>query len=413
MKDVPTAAAPPDEEAPRPISAPVAAPVAATVAAPVAAPVPAPVPAPLPAMIPATIPAQALPVLAPDIPLDFMHDFQPDFGPDDGQVPGDRAADGMARVRLAMDNLGLGFFETDLLRDTVKATPNTFAMFGLPPPAADSAEAPRHIFWDCYHPDDQIWARVRYQSDLRRERGRDTYRERVRIIHGQSHEIRWMEVIGHIFGEPGLRSHIVGMFRDVTALVAAEEQQRLLAIEVNHRANNVLAVAQALVAMTQGEDVAGFRRALQTRILALARTHDLLARSAWQTDLRSVVVHETAAFDDRVSVSAAPVLTLRPSVVQAFAMLIHELAINAAKHGALSEPGGKVAVTIAQDGPEIVLTWHEQGGPPIAAPPGRAGTGTVLMQRLARSMQARLTPIWNQDGLLAELRLPVMHCEDQ
>lgn len=330
-------------------------------------------------------------------------DFRPDFG--------GHGAEGIERVRLAMDNLGLGFFETDLFRDTVRATPNTFAMFGLPSPPPGSNDAPRDIFWACYHPDDEGWAQARYAADLRRERSSDTYCERVRIIHAQTHQVRWLEVIGRIFGPADRRSHIVGMCRDVTALMEAEEQQSLLAIEVNHRANNVLAVSQALVAMTQAEDVPSFRRALQTRILALARTHDLLARSAWQTDLRSVVVNETAAFDDRVSVSAAPVLALRPSVVQALAMLLHELAINAAKHGALSEPGGTVAVTIAQNGKEISLTWREQGGPVIVAAPDRAGTGTVLMQRLARSMQASLVPIWTQDGLLAELRMPMTHCE--
>ncbi|WP_431283190.1 HWE histidine kinase domain-containing protein [Humitalea sp. 24SJ18S-53] len=332
--------------------------------------------------------------------------------PGPGFLPeiGGHGAAGIERVRLAMDNLGLAFYETDLLRDTVKATANAFAIFGLPIPEPEGTDVPRRLFWNCFHPDDQDPDGYRTNGDTRRERTRDTYFERVRIIHQQTRQIRWLEVMGRIFGPLARRTHIVGMCRDVTALVEAEERQRLLSIEVNHRANNVLAVAQALVAITRADDVPGFRAAVQARILALARTHDLLARSAWQTDLRTVVVNETAAFGGQVVVSAAPVLALRPSVVQSFAMLLHELAINAAKHGALSAPQGQVAVTIALQGTEVALTWREHGGPPIASAPDHAGTGTALMRRLVQAMHGTLASVWLPDGLRADLRLPLKHC---
>lgn len=321
---------------------------------------------------------------------------------------GGQGAEGIERMRLAMDNLGLAFFETDLLRGHVTATHNAFPIFGLPVPP--SGRAPRDVFWACYHPDDQGWAQARFAEDLRRERGLDTYCERVRIIHQQNRQMRWLEVTGHIFGPAGARTHIAGLIRDVTDLVEAEERQRLLAVEVNHRANNVLAVTQALVAMTRADDVPAYRAALQARILTLARTHDLLARTAWQTDLRAVVTNETAAFGDRVSVAPAPRLALRPSMVQAFAMLLHELAINAVKHGALSTADGNVGITIAVREQTVLLSWREFGGPPVQGAPDRTGTGSQVMQRLARQIGAALLLDWPLEGLVAELRLPLALC---
>ncbi len=328
--------------------------------------------------------------------------FSPGFG---GQ-----GAEGIERMRLAMGNLGLGFFETDLLRGQVTATPNAFAMFGLAIPPF--GRAPRDVFWNCYHPDDQPWARARHAADLRGESGRDSYCERARIIHQQSRQTRWIEFTGHIFGLPEARTHIAGLLRDVTELVEAEERERLLVIEVNHRANNVLAITQALVAMTRADDVASYRTGLQARILTLARTHDLLARTAWQTDLHALIVNETSAFHDRIRIGPAPVLALQPSVVQALAMLLHELAMNAAKHGGLATATGRVDVSIAV-GPETVdLVWRESGGPPLAGPPTRTGTGMELIRRLARQIRAEFAPDWHSEGLAAQLRLPRALCSD-
>ena len=125
---------------------------------------------------------------------------------------------GAARGRLAIKYLGLAFFETDLQRDVVKLTPNAFAIFGLP--VAEAEEIPRHVFWSCYHPEDRAFAAERFASDLRRDLERDTYCERVRIIHQQSGETRIVEFIGQMFGPRGKRTHIIGMLRDVTPLGA-------------------------------------------------------------------------------------------------------------------------------------------------------------------------------------------------
>lgn len=321
---------------------------------------------------------------------------------------GSQGAEGIERMRLAMRNLGLAFFETDLLRGQVIATPNAYAMFGLAIPPFGRAH--RDVFWDCYHPDDLHWAKARHAADLRRETDRDTYCERARIIHRQSRQTRWIEFTGHIFGQPEARTHIVGLLRDVTDLVEAEERERLLAVEVNHRANNVLAVTQALVAMTRADEVASYRTALQARILTLARTYDLLARTAWQTDLHAVVVNETAAFADRVVIGPAAVFLLQPSMAQAVAMLLHELVMNAVKHGGLSTAEGNVDVSIAVRQETVVLVWREAGGPLLVGSPARSGTGTVLMQRLARQVRAELALDWRPEGLVAELRLPMASC---
>ena len=170
----------------------------------------------------------------------------------------------------------------------------------------------------------------------------------------------------------------VNMLVDITERKTAEERQRLLSNEVDHRANNLLAVVQALVRMADAPTVPELKRSLEGRIKALAHAHVLLAQSRWTgADLQHLVSEEIAPYmggaSPRVWLSG-PVLTLEPAVAQSMAMIVHELATNAAKHGALSG-AGRVMVDWQQDGCErLVFRWTEVGGPPLgelrAARPG-------------------------------------------
>ncbi|WP_193560513.1 sensor histidine kinase, partial [Dankookia rubra] len=190
----------------------------------------------------------------------------------------------------------------------------------------------------------------------------------------------------------------------------AEEHLVLLLREVDHRAKNALAVALSLIRLAP-RDVppAEFAAAAEGRITAMARAHALLARGAWTgAELQALAESELPAHAGQVRLSGPPA-RLSAEAVQPVAMLLHELATNAAKHGALSVPGGSVRIEwrfLAADR-ALRLDWVEAGGPRLAGAPSRRSFGLRLMTQLAeRQLAGRLALDWAPDGLRAALTLP-------
>jgi two-component sensor histidine kinase len=212
-----------------------------------------------------------------------------------------------------------------------------------------------------------------------------------------------------------------GAASDVTERRTAEEQQALLARELDHRAKNTLAVVLAALKLTRAQDVPSFVRIIEGRVGALARAHTLLAEGRWRgASLRTLVEAELAAFRpvpdpaegqgeaDRVSVEG-PEVMLAPGAVQALSMAVHELATNATKHGALSALDGRLAVSWRLDpGAEaLLLEWTERGGPPIEAEPTRRGFGTrVLQATIVDQLGGTAERRWEPEGLALRIAIP-------
>jgi PAS domain S-box-containing protein len=208
---------------------------------------------------------------------------------------------------------------------------------------------------------------------------------------------------------------LVGVTSDVTTRRQAEERERLLAREVDHRAKNLLAVVQSIVQLTRAEDIAGFTRSLSGRIQSLARAHSLLAASRWEgADLKQLTTEELSPFaargSGRVSI-AGPAIKLRPEAAQALALVIHELATNAAKYGALSGEAGQVEIewsmAAASGEPRLCIHWRERGGPAVTGVPTRRGFGSTVMQAsVERQLKGKVRLDWEPHGLTCELALP-------
>jgi len=175
--------------------------------------------------------------------------------------------------------------------------------------------------------------------------------------------------------------------RDVSDRKRNEELQRTLFDELNHRVKNTLATVQALAMQSlRGErSLEDAREIFQARLMALSATHDHLSRNAWQTARLDHVIEETLRpYGARVHRHGPPVrLTPRQAII--WGMLLHELATNAAKYGALSQPLGAVDISwrVAPLN-EIHLDWMERDGPTVA-PPARKGFGTQFVERSARN----------------------------
>lgn len=209
-------------------------------------------------------------------------------------------------------------------------------------------------------------------------------------------------------GEP---RGIVAVSLDVSERRAADERQRLLMREVDHRAKNALAVVQALVRLTRAETQEGFVSAVEGRVAALARTHTLLAKAQWTgVELTALLENELAPYGsgDRESVGLdGPAAWLVPDAVQPLGMIFHELATNAAKYGALAAATGRVRISWKRDPATsgLELVWDESGGPGCAAPV-RHGFGSTLVERNARHLGGRIETEWRPEGLRLVLHLP-------
>jgi two-component sensor histidine kinase/integral membrane sensor domain MASE1 len=201
--------------------------------------------------------------------------------------------------------------------------------------------------------------------------------------------------------------------REIEERRRAEEHQKLLINELNHRVKNTLATVQSIAAQTRrtAKDPKASYEAFIERLMALSRVHDVLTHERWErAALRAIVDGATQPFEDgtgrRFRISGPPVW-IEPHAALALAMALHELATNAAKYGALSVAEGVVTLEwrLAEGPGEVLeLAWREAGGPPVR-PPKQRGFGSRLLERgLAGELNGEVSVDYRPDGLACTMR---------
>ncbi|MDI1442592.1 AAA family ATPase [Polyangium sp. 6x1] len=215
----------------------------------------------------------------------------------------------------------------------------------------------------------------------------------------------------------GSKSEGVSFLLDLTERKQAEERQRILLNELNHRVKNTLVIVQAIAGQTlrMADSPKAFAESFMARLLALSQTHNLLNQTSWQgASLRDVVCAELAphAHGDaaRFRLTGEDV-RLRPEATVTLGMVFHELSTNAAKYGALSVPSGHVDVTwsvnTCADERRIHLEWQEMDGPPVRAP-RRKGFGSRLIERdLGRQLASVVHLEFLPEGVHCVMDLPL------
>ena len=239
--------------------------------------------------------------------------------------------------------------------------------------------------------------------------GKTHYEIEYRHIRAGDGAVRWLLLRAHIERSPaGQPTRTIGVVVEVTHQKEAEERLRLLAREVDHRANNLLTVVQGLVQLDISEDVPTYRTSLMGRISALGHAHRLLSENRWTGASLEQLIHEELgpyAAGDRVQVrcSNRDVL-LSPVVAQSVAMALHELATNASKYGALSVPDGSVRLSCTRTTQDrIALIWTETGGPRVE-PPSREGVGLGVINRAIAGVTGGVARLdWLPCGLRCEI----------
>ncbi len=231
-------------------------------------------------------------------------------------------------------------------------------------------------------------------------------------VSGKGAEERYLDFIYQpIFaGEGG--GEVTGIFvqgHDVTEQVQAQERQRLLINELNHRVKNTLAIVQSLASQSFRSipESQSARRSFDARLNALAAAHGLLTANNWQwatlvDTVRASVEATAGAAEERFSING-PDFALQPQTAVSLAMIIHELSTNAIKYGALSTEGGTVAIdwTIELEGEDcrLRIEWIERGGPPVAEPE-RRGFGSRLIERgMSAEQDSAVTLRFESEGL--------------
>ena len=207
---------------------------------------------------------------------------------------------------------------------------------------------------------------------------------------------------------------IVGWFgtnTDVTEQEQTRERLQLVINELDHRVKNTLATVHSMALGSFKNSDRGELAGFETRLLALARVHELLARESWATTtIEEVLKTSLSAFDlDRFGIVDCDV-QIEPQVASGLAMTLHELATNASKYGALSLPTGDVSVVCeVEPGTKtqlIRMVWTERGGPPVSEP-SRSGFGLRLIRRvLAGDKHAGVDLAFEKTGLVCTLIIP-------
>ena len=231
-------------------------------------------------------------------------------------------------------------------------------------------------------------------------------------------ELKWISARGQGDDEGIVQRTMFGIFIDVTGRKQAEEGRELLAGEMSHRVKNLLAIASGLTAITSRstnttEEMA---RELTLRLAALGRAHDLVRPVAGQTEAPSTLLgdlltvllapyDDLGAFSGRIRVSV-PRMSVGESSTTIIALIVHELATNSLKHGALSADVGTLDVSCSAHDEAVTVIWTENGGPKVKAPISSGGYGSKLIERsVTGHLRGTIDYDWVEDGVVVTLQV--------
>jgi PAS domain S-box-containing protein len=300
-------------------------------------------------------------------------------------------------------------FEWDVSTDTVRRSNNTAQILGLNPRQTLDGKS----FLARVHPDDLASTKALW-GNLNRDNPSCSATYRFRRLDGP--EIWLQETTKAEFDPAGRMVRLKGLALDISERKRAEEHQKILTAELDHRVKNVLARVTAVAESTsQGSDsIKEFMQSYGGRIQSMATAHDLLSQTSWHgADLTALVRKQLAPYATDANITiAGPDIMLSASATQALAMVLHELITNAAKYGALSIAGGRVSVSWERKLPgsaaaSLALVWREMGGPPVAAAK-RSGYGASLIRELIpHELGGNVDLVFASDGVCCRIEFPL------
>ena len=321
------------------------------------------------------------------------------------------------RLRQALNASGMvGTFAWHVQSDTFYSDARFAKMFSVDPTKGDEG-APLSDYLAGIHPEDvQRIADAINRTIVTRER----YVQEYRLLQKDGN-IRWVEARGEcLYREDGKPDRFVGVVVDVTNQKNAQERQRLLAREADHRVKNIFANFHSIINLSvrSAGSPKEMAQALRGRLDALLRAKDLVRpgimgteHESEQTTMDALVRTVLQPYEDgsphRIILNG-PDVPVGAKAVTGLALVLHESATNAVKYGSLSRPDGSIRVTWDASGDEFHLDWDEIGGPEIYVKPQGRGFGSILSERsVTGELGGRIEHDWRRNGLRLKLSIPL------
>ena len=315
------------------------------------------------------------------------------------------------RLQEALAAGGVMAFECNPSNGLVQRSENGAQILGLAPQQTLTAAQ----FLAGIHPDDLARFRAHNERDNIDRLATVTFR----FIRPDSQEV-WLEETSRAeFDTTGRLVRVHGLTRDITRRKRSEKHKALLSAELDHRVKNALARVAAVVRHAQQRSgiTDEFVNSLDGRIQSIAAAHALLSQSRWDgVGLTDLMRHQLAPYTtDANTAISGPEIILTSAETQAVAMVIHELVTNAAKHGALSSPSGRVSVSWdraeADAAAILTITWCELGGPPITTSV-QSGYGLTLIRDLIpHELSGTVDLAFQTDGLCCKIEIPIKEAD--
>jgi PAS domain S-box-containing protein len=280
------------------------------------------------------------------------------------------------------------------------------------------AQARRISLEDFFFPEDRALIMGEFLPDVLRQGHHAT---EIRFRHFKTDEPLWMSYsVFTIKDEADQPQGFATISQNIDARKQNEERMELLIDELNHRVRNTLAIVSAIATQTLKHtgSVREFQVAFNGRLMALAKTHTLLATSKWSAStLHDLILQQLEPYAKERADSltiAGPRLLVNPKPALTLSLVIHELTANAAKYGALSLPTGQVEVRWQiEPNRSLRLVWREQDGPPVV-PPTRRGFGSQLIEfNIAHEFGGEAAFDYRPDGLQCVLTIPLRAQRDE
>ena len=334
------------------------------------------------------------------------------------QVVAERAlAKAEERLRQALNASGMvGTFAWHVQSDTFYSDARFAEMFSVDPVKGDEG-APLSDYLAGIHPEDvQRIADAINRAVVTREK----YVQEYRLVQKDGN-IRWVEARGEcLYSADGKPDRFVGVVVDVTDQKNAQERQRLLAREADHRVKNIFANVHSMINLSarSAKSPKDMAQALRGRLDALLRAKDLVRPGIMGTEheseqttmdalVRTVLQPYENGSPDRIVLNG-PDVPVGAKAVTGLALVLHESATNAVKYGALSRPDGSIHVTWDASGDALRLDWDEIGGPEINLRPQARGFGSILAERsVTGELGGRIEHDWRRNGLRLKLSIPL------
>lgn len=312
------------------------------------------------------------------------------------------------KLRIATDAAGIALWSWNVDTDRLELDERGHLLWGIPNNGTTTFE----VLSSCIHPEDLDRVRAAFAAT------RDilgAYETDFRIL--CDGKARWISARGR-GDDQGIVGRIMyGVFIDVTERKKAEEAREMLAGEMNHRVKNIFAITSALTTIsarsttTKDEMVQDVRQ----RIFALSIAHDMVRpdlsqqkKAAQLGELLDTLLQpyaNTHSETERVHITT-PQLLVGERSATALALVVHELATNSIKYGALSSANGRLDLKCGAHGGVVTLTWSESGGPRISAAPGRSGFGSKLVvSSLSDQLGGTISASWPHTGAVITIKM--------